>query len=54
MVLSPVQLMLDNYNLTKRVDRQINTNEIYFKKLFPEVGRIVDLHAQQQGNKPRH
>ncbi|CAC9433436.1 type II secretion system protein GspL [bacterium endosymbiont of Bathymodiolus sp. 5 South] len=46
MVLSPVQLMLDNYNLTKRVDRQINTNEIYFKKLFPEVGRIVDLHAQ--------
>jgi type II secretory pathway component PulL len=25
---------------------QSNINEIYFKKLFPEVSRIVDLHAQ--------
>jgi hypothetical protein len=29
-----------------RVNGQSNINEIYFKKLFPEVSRIVDLHAQ--------
>jgi general secretion pathway protein L len=46
MVLSPVQLILDNHNLTQRVNGQSNINEIYFKKLFPEVSRIVDLHAQ--------
>ncbi|CAB5504333.1 hypothetical protein AZO1586I_1269 [Bathymodiolus thermophilus thioautotrophic gill symbiont] len=46
MVLSPVQLMLDNHNLTKKINTQSNINEIHFKKLFPEVRRIIDLYIQ--------
>ena len=46
MLLSPIQLILDNRHLTKSIETQLNTNETYFKTLFPEVKRIVDLHAQ--------
>lgn len=46
MVLMPVQLIVDNYYLNQQIQTQQNSNKNTFKKLFPEVRRIVDLPVQ--------
>ncbi|SMN13703.1 hypothetical protein BHECKSOX2_826 [Bathymodiolus heckerae thiotrophic gill symbiont] len=46
MVLMPIQLAVDNYYLNQQIQMQQNNNQNTFKKLFPEVRRIVDLPVQ--------
>ncbi|AYQ56465.1 type II secretion system protein GspL [Bathymodiolus thermophilus thioautotrophic gill symbiont] len=45
-VLLPVHLIMDNYYLSEKVQMQRSANQSTFKKLFPEVKRIVDLPVQ--------
>lgn len=45
-VLLPVHLALDNYYLAEKIQMQRNVNQTTFKRLFPKVGRIVDLPVQ--------
>ncbi|SMN11385.1 hypothetical protein SPBRAN_1657 [uncultured Candidatus Thioglobus sp.] len=48
MLLTPVQLALDNYYLSQKVEAQLSANQTNFKKIFPQTKRIVDLYAQTQ------